>query len=151
MGSGHYPDCYLVMPIHDGSTLAGYAATIAHQVDVGGAAPGSQLVQGVSEAFQEGLRILPVRVMREGKFVEDVLRLILGNVRLPDMMRGDLIAQRNANFLGGTQFLALYRHYGAKVFDRIVTEILDHTERDIGSGSWREKGGKSGWIRVGAR
>src|SRR3546814_2337518 len=109
MGSGHYPDCYLVMPIHDGSTLAGYAATIAHQVDVGGAAPGSQLVQGVSEAFQEGLRILPVRVMREGKFVEDVLRLILGNVRLPDMMRGDLIAQRNANFLGGTQFLALYR------------------------------------------
>src|SRR3546814_13958499 len=69
--------------------------------------------------------------MREGKFVEDVLRLILGNVRLPDMMRGDLIAQRNANFLGGTQFLALYRHYGAKVFDRIVTEILDHTERDM--------------------
>src|SRR3546814_5936477 len=34
-------------------------------------------------------------------------------------------------FLDGTQFLALYRHYGAKVFDRIVTEILDHTERDM--------------------
>src|SRR3546814_15093156 len=54
MGSGNYPDCYLVMPIHDGSTPAGYSATISNQVDGGGAAPGPQLVQRSSQGRAVG-------------------------------------------------------------------------------------------------
>lgn len=131
MGSGHFPDCFFIMPIHDGNELVGYTATIAHQIDVGGAAAGSQMVHGVTEAYQEGIRILPVQIMRDGVFVEDVLRLILGNVRLPDVVRGDLTAQYNASRAGAAQYLTLYRRYGAVAFDALMSEILDRSEEDL--------------------
>jgi N-methylhydantoinase B len=100
----------------------------AHHIDVGGAAPGSQKVQGISERFQEGLRILPVRVLRGGEFDEDILRLILGNVRLPEILRGDLTAQRNANFVGAQRLAKLYQEHGPELIARAIDEILDRSE-----------------------
>ena len=85
------------MPVFLDERVIGFVACSAHQVDMGGAAPGSQKVHGVTEAFQEGLRILPVRFVREGKIDEDILRIVLGNVRMPDKVRGDLLAQHTAN------------------------------------------------------
>ena len=76
---------------------AGGTTVTAHQVDMGGAAPGSQKVDGVTEAYQEGLRILPVRFVREGTLDEDIMRIVTGNVRMPDKVRGDLMAQLSAN------------------------------------------------------
>ncbi len=128
LGSGHYPDFFFVSPVFLRDTQIGYLVNTAHHIDVGGAAPGSQRVQGVSERFQEGLRILPVRAMRAGEFDEDILRLILGNVRLPDILRGDLTAQRNANFVGAERMARLYQTHGIELIDRVVEEILDRSE-----------------------
>ena len=76
LGSGHYPDFFFVSPVFLAERQIGYLINTAHHIDVGGAAPGSQKVQGISERFQEGLRILPVRVLRSGEFDEDILRLM---------------------------------------------------------------------------
>src|SRR5436190_2801284 len=129
LGSGHYPDFFFVSPVFLDDAQIGYLINTAHHIDVGGAAPGSQRVQGVSERFQEGLRVLPVRVMRDGAFDEDVLRLILGNVRLPEILRGDLTAQRNANFIGAQRLAKLYEEHGVELIDRAVDEILDRSEQ----------------------
>ena len=129
LGSGHYPDFFFVSPVFLGETQIGYLINTAHHIDVGGAAPGSQKVQGISERFQEGLRILPVRVERGGEFDEDILRLILGNVRLPDILRGDLTAQRNANFVGAQRLAKLYHEHGLDVVERAIDEILDRSEQ----------------------
>ena len=129
LGSGHYPDFFFVSPVFLGQEQIGYLINTAHHIDVGGAAPGSQRVQGITERFQEGLRILPVRIMRGGEFDEDVLRLILGNVRLPDILRGDLTAQRNANFVGAQRMAKLYEEHGLVLMDRAVDEILDRSEQ----------------------
>jgi N-methylhydantoinase B len=129
LGSGHYPDFFFVSPVFLEETQIGYLINTAHHIDVGGAAPGSQKVQGVSERFQEGLRILPVRVMRGGEFDEDILRLILGNVRLPEILRGDLTAQRNANFVGAQRMAKLYGDYGVGLLEQAVEEILDRSEQ----------------------
>jgi N-methylhydantoinase B len=128
LGSGHYPDFFFVSPVFLDDQQIGYLINTAHHIDVGGAAPGSQKVQGISERFQEGLRILPVRVMRGGEFDADVLRLILGNVRLPDILRGDLTAQRNANFVGARRLQRLYAEHGLARVDQAVDEILDRSE-----------------------
>lgn len=128
LGSGHFPDCFLVSPVFLGAELAGYVVNTAHHVDVGGAAPGSQKVQGVTEAFQEGLRILPVRLVREGDFDEDMLRLILGNVRLPEKVRGDLGAQRNANFVGAQRLAKLFADYGTDIVEAGIESILARSE-----------------------
>jgi N-methylhydantoinase B len=129
MGSGHFPDFYMVTPVFLETEFCGYVVNIAHHVDVGGAAPGSQKVMGVTEAFQEGIRILPVRALRSGKWDEELLRVLLANVRLPDIVRGDLDAQRNANFTGATRFRELMSTYGSAKVEAVVEEILDRSEQ----------------------
>jgi N-methylhydantoinase B len=128
LGSGHFPDCFLVTPVFIGEELIGYVVNTAHHVDMGGAAPGSQKVQGVTEAYQEGVRILPVRLVRNGEFDEDILRLILGNIRVPDLVSGDLSAQRNANFIGAQRLVKLYKEYGRAQIDTAVETIFEKSE-----------------------
>ena len=91
--------------------------------------PGSQAVQGVTEAYQEGIRILPVKLVHGGEFDPDLLRVILGNVRLPEKMRGDLLAQRNANHVGSERLRALFAAYGAEVMAAGIQEILERSEQ----------------------
>lgn len=118
IGAGHFPDTYQIMPVFLDGRVIGFVACSAHQVDMGGAAPGSQKVHGVTEAFQEGLRILPVRFVREGKIDEDILRIVLGNVRMPDKVRGDLLAQHTANLTASVRLEKMFRDYGIETVDR---------------------------------
>ena len=128
LGSGHYPDCYMTTPVFMDGDLVGFAVNSAHHVDMGGAVPGSQIVTGVTEAYQEGLRILPVRIIREGEIQEDVMRLILGNVRLPEIVKGDLLAQRNTNAVGAQRLTKMIREYGLDVVNAAIENILDRSE-----------------------
>ncbi len=128
LGSGHYPDFFLVNPAFAGDDILGYVVNTAHHVDVGGAAPGSQVVHGVTEAYQEGIRILPIKLIRAGEFDPDLLRLILGNVRLPDKVEGDLRAQRNANFVGSQRLRKLFADYGVATVEAGIENILERSE-----------------------
>jgi N-methylhydantoinase B len=123
MCSGHFPDTFQVMPIFENDALVGFVACSAHQVDMGGAAPGSQKVHGVTEAYQEGLRILPVRFVREGDIDEDILRLVLGKVR------GDLLAQHTANLSAASRLRQLFREHGVDLLERAYDIILDRSEQ----------------------
>ena len=116
------------MPVFVETELVGYLACSTHQVDMGGAAPGSQKVHGITEAFQEGLRILPVRFVRGGKIDEDILRLVLGNVRMPDKVRGDLLAQHTANLTAAGRFEALFKEFGQVTVEAAYELILDRSE-----------------------
>ena len=128
LGSGHFPDTFQVMPVFVGDRLSGLVACSAHQVDMGGAAPGSQKVHGVTEAFQEGLRILPVRLVRGGEIQEDILRLILGNVRMPDKVRGDLLAQHTANCTAAARLQQLLVDYSVATVEGAYDVFLDRSE-----------------------
>jgi N-methylhydantoinase B len=128
IGAGHFPDTYQIMPVFLGARVIGFVACSAHQVDMGGAAPGSQKVHGVTESFQEGLRILPVRFVREGKIDDDILRIVLGNVRMPDKVRGDLLAQHTANLTAAVRLEKMFRDYGIETVDRAYQAILDRSE-----------------------
>jgi N-methylhydantoinase B len=128
IGAGHFPDTYQIMPVFLEAQVIGFVACSAHQVDMGGAAPGSQKVHGVTESFQEGLRILPVRFVREGKIDDDILRIVLGNVRMPDKVRGDLLAQHTANLTASVRLEKMFRDYGIETVDRAYQAILDRSE-----------------------
>jgi N-methylhydantoinase B len=128
LGGGHFPDFFLVAPVFAGETLIGYVVNTAHHVDVGGAQPGSEAVQGVLDAFAEGIRILPVKIVRNGEFEQDIMRILLGNVRLPEKVRGDLMAQRNANHVGSQRLRRLFADYGEALIEEAIEEILDRSE-----------------------
>jgi len=127
LGSGHYPDCFLTSPLFADDELIGFAVNCAHHVDMGGAVAGSQIVD-VGESFQEGLRILPVQIADGKGLREDVLRLILGNVRLPEVVRGDLMAQRNTNTVAARRLGALFEKYGRTTMETGVEAILERSE-----------------------
>jgi N-methylhydantoinase B len=127
LGSGHYPDCFLTSPLFVDDRLVGFAVNCAHHVDMGGAVPGSQIV-AVKEAFQEGLRILPIKLVEGGVWRKDVLRLILGNVRLPDIVRGDLLAQRNTNAIAARRLQALVKKYDIDTVEAVIESIIERSE-----------------------
>ena len=131
LGSGHFPDTFQVMPVFVDDELVGLVACSAHQVDMGGAAPGSQQVHGIIEAFQEGLRILPVRFVREGEIQADIMRLVLGNVRMPEKVRGDLLAQHTANCTAVARLQLLFREYGSALIERAYETFLDRSEHTM--------------------
>jgi N-methylhydantoinase B len=129
--AGHFPDTYQLMPVFLDGRIVGFVCCSAHQVDMGGAAPGSQKVHGVTESFQEGLRILPVRLVREGKIDDDIMRIVLGNVRMPDKVRGDLLAQHTANLTAADRLAKLFADYGFETINTAYAAILDRSEQGM--------------------
>ena len=93
LATGHLPDITAVTPIFHRGRLVGFAGSIAHSPDVGGALWSADC----REVFEEGIRIPPIRLLREGRREEAVLEMLLSNVRVPDQVLGDLEAQLTAN------------------------------------------------------
>ncbi len=93
LATGHLPDITAVSPIFHRGRLVGFAGSIAHSPDVGGALWGADC----QEVFEEGVRIPPLRIMREGVWNADVLEMFLANTRVPRQVQGDLEAQITAN------------------------------------------------------
>jgi N-methylhydantoinase B len=79
-------------------TPAFFVASRAHHADVGGMTPGSLPLS--TEIYQEGIIIPPVKLYKAGVLNEELLRIILRNVRTPDERHGDLAAQRAAHAVG---------------------------------------------------
>jgi N-methylhydantoinase B len=131
MGSGHLPDFFMTTPVFHGARLVGFVVNCAHQVDVGGAAAGSQAVEGVTEFYQEGLRLLPVKLWSGGEVNREVMRVIRGNVRLPDIVEGDLKAMRSSGRVGERRLAELFARYGDETTLAAWTEMLDHCEREM--------------------
>jgi N-methylhydantoinase B len=130
LGAGHFPDFFFMQPVFDDAReLIGFVVNTAHHIDVGGAVPGSEAVQGTKGAFAEGLRVLPVKLIRKGEFDPSLMRVIMGNVRLPDKLRGDMRAQANANNVGAGRLRDLFKQYGRQSMDGIMEAILDHSEK----------------------
>jgi N-methylhydantoinase B len=131
MGSGHLPDIFVISPVFYKARIVGYAANCAHHVDVGGAGPGSQAVEGVKDFYQEGIRLTPVKLYERESPKKDILRILKDNVRVPEKVEGDLKAQVNANIIGGRRFIELLERYGVEIVNRMIDEILNRSEEAI--------------------
>ncbi len=127
-GGTHLPDITLVMPIFaaDRDDLIFYAAARAHHADVGGMFAGS--MGPAREIYQEGLRIPPMRLVRNGIMDEEVLSLILANVRTPVERSGDLAAQIGACRVGAERLQELAQKYGDQT-PALCDELLNYSER----------------------
>jgi N-methylhydantoinase B len=127
-GGTHLPDITIVTPcVHDGDII-GYAIARAHHSDVGGMRAGS-MPSNSTEIFQEGLVLPPLRLVQDGQLVDDVMRLLLANVRTPGVRRGDLRAQLAANELGERRLSELVERRGLKVITDAFDEVIAYTER----------------------
>lgn len=126
----HLPDVVVIAPVDADGRRLGYVANMAHQVDLGGFAPGS-LALGTVDITQEGLRVPPMILVRDGNVEHSTLALFKLASRTPDMVAGDLLAQAAANTTGARRLTALVDRTGTDRFDRAVTTLLATTEKRL--------------------
>ena len=126
-GGSHLPDVNLAMPVFAEGKLVCFVCNIAHHADIGGMAPGS-MAGGMTEIYQEGLRIPCVRLFRQGQLVEDVFDILLLNARVPDERRGDYFAQIAACRLGARRVNEIIDARGTDMVLAGFEEIIARTE-----------------------
>ncbi len=129
----HLPDVAIAAPVFVDGELALFVSNIAHHADIGGMAAGS-MAGGMTEIYQEGLRIPPIKIVSGGRIVDDVLNLILLNVRVPAERRGDYLAQIASNKLGVRRAEELARRWTLPVLREGLAAIIDATARRMRRG-----------------
>lgn len=129
----HLPDINLLRPIFHEGRLIAYAWSFVHCADIGGAVP-SSMSPALTEIFQEGLRIPPMKLFKAGVVNDDLLAMIRLNSRVPDVTIADLRAMAGALALGEVRLGELISQVGLTQFEKSVADVQDYAEaraRDV--------------------
>ncbi len=132
VGGTHLNDVSLVIPVFVDGELLAIMANTGHWMDIGGGIPGGWIPSAV-EIHEEGLIIPPVKLYDEGRRNEAVVEIITGNVRLPDMIAGDLLAMSSALKVGEEQFRRLIARYGSATIQACQDDMIERAERQMRS------------------
>jgi N-methylhydantoinase B len=124
----HAPDIHLWMPIFEGETLVCFAVGHIHNTDMGGAVPAS-LSRALTEVQQEGIRIPPMKLVEAGVMNEQVLAIMLRNVRMPDQNWGDLTAQIASLKTGERKIRDAIARFGVETVCAATYGVLDLADR----------------------
>jgi N-methylhydantoinase B len=128
LGGTHFNDVRIVRPIfHDGEVIA-YALSNGHWADVGGTVPGSFDITA-KEHFGEGIRVPPIRIYDQGKYLGDIIRMIVSNTRAPSDSEGDCRSQVEATRVAEQEILRLVAKYGRDTVMTAFSEVQDYVER----------------------
>ena len=114
-GVCHQPDIAIVRPIFYGGDLIAWCWAMAHVLDVGGMAPGG-FAPGARECYAEALRFPGIKFISEGKVLDDIVRLIESNFRVPQRNLNDIRSFIAANNVCNVRLQALLAEYGAEKF-----------------------------------
>jgi N-methylhydantoinase B len=126
-GGTHLNDFRLVRPLlRDGKVFA-WLASVGHWLDVGGNVPGNFNARA-TECFQEGFRVPPVKIVRDGRLQQDVVDILAANSRVPISNWGDLNGQLNALDLGEKRFHALLDEYGDETIAAALAALTERAE-----------------------
>ena len=132
-GGTHLPDINMAAPVFAEGRIVAWVCNIAHHADVGGMAPGS-MAGGMSEIYQEGLRVPVVKLFRRGELQQELFDLILLNVRLPKERRGDYFAQVAACNLGVRRMAETVGAHGAETVLAAFEAVIERTAARMAEG-----------------
>jgi N-methylhydantoinase B len=129
MGS-HILDCCMYKPVFYKGELVFWAVCKGHLTDIGGPVPAGYNPDA-REIYAEGLRIPPVKLWSQGKRREDVINLLLTNMRARAYQEGDLNAQYGACNVGERHLLELLDRYGVEQVRACIAELKDMADRHM--------------------
>ena len=132
-GGSHFPDLTVMGPIFCEGQLVAFGANLAHHSDMGGMVPGS-FASTATETYQEGLQLPPVKFMVEGKVNRDVMEIIKRNVRIPNDVSADIMAQVASLRTGQSRVVKLIRGYGLETFLRFNSQLIAYSEARMKQG-----------------
>lgn len=128
VGAPHLNDFLCVAPVFDDGVLIAYVTTVAHFTDVGGKVPGSMPADS-TDLFQEGFRLPPTLIVKDGVLVGGLLAILLANTRTPVNFEADLRAEFAACGLGVRRLGETVARYGAERMLVVMDAYLEHSRQ----------------------
>lgn len=124
----HIGDYVTAAPVFADGRLVFWSVTKGHQMDTGAYIP-SSVVSSAQDIYQEGVTIPPTRMVERGEMREDLLRLLLANLRYADLVEGDLRAQIGSIEKARQRLEELCAEYGTDTVLAYVDEIIAYASR----------------------
>jgi len=142
LATGHLPDFTVVTGIFHRGKLVGFSGSISHSPDVGG----SLWSADCREIFEEGIRIPPAHLLREGQWNQQLLDILLGNVRVPRQVQGDLQAQVVAAEVGARRVAEFLEDTGLSDLQALSAALSERADRamrraiaEVPDGTWHSE------------
>ena len=130
LGGTHLMDVRFVKPFFYKGELFAWLANTGHWPDTGGSVPGGFSAKA-TEVEQEGLRLPPVKLYKGGVIDEEILAIILSNIRVADQRIGDIKAQAAALSVGEKRFEELIDRYGSEIVKKAIAELRKRAARQM--------------------
>ena len=142
LGTGHLYDITMVRPVFRKGRVVAYTLSITHLPDIGGSGFGSS----AAEVYHEGIRIPICKFYEEGRRNDLLVEIIRTNVRVPEQVMGDVMANVACNEVGGRELLAFMDEYGLDDLTALSRAIRGQSEaamrakiRELGQGTYRNQ------------
>jgi N-methylhydantoinase B len=129
-GNNHSADINIVKPVFHNGELAFWTATKGHQADIGGGGVCGYNPTGTT-VWDDGIVIPASKLYERGKLNRGLWETILKNVKIPEIVGGDLMCMVGGATVGERSFLTLIDKYGLETLDAAIDEIIAATEREI--------------------
>jgi N-methylhydantoinase B len=124
----HSNDWLVLLPVFKDGRLVAYTSMFGHQSDIGGKVAGSMPIDAHS-IFEEGVRIPPVKIWKQGVYNEDLIKLIMHQVRTPEWCKADLNALIAACRVAARRVVEMCERFGDDVFVSATEELLARNHR----------------------
>ena len=141
LGAPHTNDYLAFSPIFFEGELVAFTGLLVHHLDIGAANMGTRGWN--TEVFQEGLRVPPTKIVESGQVDQKVLRLILNNTRIPEILNNDVVSQVSSVQVAGQDVLEMFEKFGGDTVKSCFAELMRFAERRtreeisaIPDGSW---------------
>lgn len=147
-GNTHVGDLVISRPVFIEGRLLFWLMIKAHHIDVGAFEPAS-CTAAARDVYQEGLRIPPIRIVAKGEPRFDVLEFVLSNVRLRNLVEGDLLAQIGSAERGHRLIVQFCEEFGLETVEAYADEVIAYADRRMGAVIERIPDGVyhgSGWV-----
>ena len=130
LGGTHLMDVRFVKPFFYDGELFAWLANTGHWPDTGGSVPGG-FSANATEVEQEGLRLPPVKLYKAGVMDEEILSIVLSNIRIADQRIGDIKAQAAALSSGEKRFTELIDRYGKQTVNSAIQELRSRAAQQM--------------------
>jgi len=125
MGTGHNFDVNVMRPAFRNGRIVGFAFSITHVPDIGGR--GFSALN--SSMYEEGLQIPVTKLVRAGRINDELVELIRMNVRVPEQVIGDIMANVTATETGCRKLIEFLDEYGLDSVSGLSDAIISQSEQ----------------------
>ncbi|WP_370244791.1 hydantoinase B/oxoprolinase family protein [Salipiger sp.] len=130
LGGTHLMDVRFAMPVWRNGEIFCWLSNTGHWPDTGGAVPGG-FSASATAVEQEGLRLPPVRLFKNGELDPEIYAIICSNIRVADQRIGDVKAQAAALYVGEARLTRLLDRYGDDTVREAIGELRSRASEQM--------------------